>query len=48
MPDFVEPLRRRLVELGCPMAQVRRLSREVADHRDDLKQAAVSEGLSGA
>ena len=48
MPDFIEPLRRRLVELGCPMAQVRRLVREVADHRDDLKQAAVSEGLSGA
>ncbi len=48
MPDFIEPLRRRLVELGCPMAQVRRLVREVADHRDDLKQAAMSEGLSGA
>jgi hypothetical protein len=48
MPDFIEPLRRRLVELGCPMTQVRRLVREVADHRDDLKQAAVSEGLSGA
>jgi hypothetical protein len=48
MPDFIEPLRRRLVELGCPLAQVRRLVREVADHRDDLKQVAVSEGLSGA
>ena len=48
MPDFIEPLRRRLVELGCPLAQVRRLAREVADHHDDLKQAAVSEGLSGA
>jgi hypothetical protein len=48
MPDFIESLRRRLVELGCPLAQVRRLVREVADHRDDLKQAAVSEGLSGA
>jgi hypothetical protein len=48
MSDFIEPLRRRLVELGCPLAQVRRLVREVADHREDLKQAAVSEGLSGA
>jgi hypothetical protein len=48
MPDFIEPLRRRLVELGCPLAQMRRLVREVADHHDDLKQAAVSEGLSGA
>ena len=48
MPDFIEPLRRRLVELGCPMAQVRRLVREVADHREDLKQAALSEGLSEA
>lgn len=48
MPDFIEPLRRRLLELGCPMAQVRRLVQEVADHREDLKQAAVSEGLSGA
>jgi hypothetical protein len=48
MPDFIEPLRRRLVELGCPRAQVRRLVREVADHREDLKQAAVVEGSSGA
>jgi hypothetical protein len=48
MPDFIEPLRRRLVELGCPLAQVRRLVREVAEHREDLKQAAVSEGLSWA
>jgi hypothetical protein len=48
MPDFIEPLRRRLVELGCPMAHVRRLVQEVADHREDLKQAALSEGLSGA
>jgi len=46
--DFIETLRCRLVELGCPLAQVRRLVREVADHRDDLKQAAEAEGLSGA
>jgi hypothetical protein len=48
MPDFIEPLRRRLLELGCPMKQLRRLVREVADHREDLKQAAVAVGLSGA
>jgi hypothetical protein len=46
--DFIEPLRRRLLELGCPIAQVRRLVQEVADHREDLKQAALSEGLSEA
>jgi hypothetical protein len=48
MPDFIEPLRRRLVELGCPITHVRRLVCEVADHREDLKQAALSEGLSEA
>ncbi len=46
--DCIEQLRRRLVELGCPRAHVRRLVQEVADHREDLKQAALSEGLSGA
>src|SRR3974390_79634 len=46
MPDFIEPLRRRLVELGCPIQQMRRLVREVADHCNDLKQAAMAEGLS--
>ncbi len=44
--DFLERLQRRLVDLGCPMAHVRRLVQEVADHREDLKQAALSEGLS--
>jgi hypothetical protein len=46
--DFIEQLRRRLLELGCPMVQVRRLVQEVADHHEDLKQAALSEGLSEA
>ena len=46
MPDFIEQLRHRLVELGCPMAQMRRLVQEVADHREDLKEAALLEGLS--
>jgi len=48
MPDFIEPLRRRLVELGCPSKQMRRLVREVTEHRDDLKQAGLAEGLSDA
>jgi hypothetical protein len=48
VPDFIESLRHRLVELGCPIAQVRRLVREVADHHEDLKQAAISGGLSEA
>ena len=45
--DFIKVLRGRLLELGCPLAQVRRLVREMADHREDLKQAALAEGLSG-
>ncbi len=48
MPDFIEQLSWRLAELGCPRAQVVRLVREVADHREDLKQAAWSNGLSEA
>jgi hypothetical protein len=46
--DFIERMRRRLEELGCPVTQVRRLVQEVADHREDLKQAALLEGLSEA
>ncbi|MGP8202076.1 MAG: hypothetical protein ACLQU4_21525 [Limisphaerales bacterium] len=45
-PDFIEQLRDRLAELGCPKSQARRLVREVAEHREDLKQAASLEGLS--
>jgi len=44
--DFIKQLRCQLVNLGCPIARVRRLVREVADHREDLKQAALSDGLS--
>jgi hypothetical protein len=47
-PDFIAQLHHRLSELGCPTAQARRLVREVADHREDLKQAALLEGLSDA
>jgi hypothetical protein len=45
-PDFIEQLRRRLLDLGCPTVHVRRLVHEVADHREDLKQAALAEGVS--
>jgi hypothetical protein len=48
MPDFVQQLRGRLLKLGCPMARIDRLVREVADHREDLKQAGLAEGLSEA
>jgi hypothetical protein len=47
-PDFIDQLRRRLVELGCPLGRLRRLVREVADHREDLQQAARREGASEA
>jgi len=46
-PDFIKQLHRRLIERGCPPGQARRLVREVADHREDLKQAFLSEGHSG-
>jgi hypothetical protein len=46
--DFISQLQCRLLELGCPLNQVRRLVGEVEDHRDDLNQAAFAEGLSGA
>lgn len=46
--DFINQLQRRLMELRCPQRHMRRLVREVADHREDLRQAAGQEGLSGA
>jgi hypothetical protein len=46
--DFIQQLQCRLVELGCPNAQLKRLSREIAEHREDIKQAAGEAGLSAA
>lgn len=46
MPDYLEQMRGRLISLGCPTAHIHRLVREVADHREDLKQAGLAEGLS--
>jgi hypothetical protein len=37
---------RRLVELGCPTARLREKVRELADHYQDLKEAALEEGLT--
>ncbi|HEY4416306.1 MAG TPA: hypothetical protein VGO57_11495 [Verrucomicrobiae bacterium] len=45
-PDFIGRLQYRLLELGCPVFQMRHLTRELADHREDLKQAALAEGLT--
>jgi len=46
--NYIAQLRGRLVELGCPIFQVRRLVREVADHREDLLRTAVAEGCSAS
>lgn len=45
--DFVEQLRCRLVELGCPRRRMRQLIQEITDHREDLTRAATLKGLSG-
>ncbi len=47
-PPAIREFERRLTELGCPPAQVRRHVREMADHLDDLRQAALEEGLAEA
>jgi len=46
MPDFIDQLRLRLLELGCPVGRMRRMIQEVADHREDLTEAGRSQGLS--
>jgi hypothetical protein len=46
--DLIERFQRRMLELGCPGKKVRRAAQELADHYEDLKQAAVEEGLSDA
>ena len=45
-PAVIAQFERRLVELGCPAAQLRASVRELGEHHDDLKQAALEEGLS--
>ncbi len=46
MPEFINQLRLRLVELGCPAGRLQRMVREMADHREDLVQAATAAGLA--
>jgi len=46
MPDFIHQLRFRLLELGCPVGHMQRSVRETADHREDLIEEALAEGLT--
>jgi hypothetical protein len=46
--NLVEKFERRLVELGCPPKRIKRSVQELADHYEDLKQAAREEGFTGA
>jgi len=46
--EAVRQFERRLAQLGCPPATVRRLGRELEDHHEDLKLAAREAGLSDA
>lgn len=45
MPDYIQQLRCHLAELGCPPARLNRMAREVADHREDLIEAARAEKM---
>lgn len=47
MPDaiVIAQFERRLVELGCPPRPLEERVRELAEHYEDLKQAALDEGL---
>ena len=47
-PKYLAQLRGRLLDLGCPIFQVRRLVQEVAEHRDDLLRTAVADGCSAS
>ena len=46
MPDFIKQLRFRLLELGCPVGRTQRVVQEVADHWEDLMEAASAEGVT--
>lgn len=48
MPDYIDQLRFRLLQLGCPLKRLQRMVREVSDHREDLLGAALAEGVSAA
>jgi hypothetical protein len=48
MPEAISisQFERRLVEMGCPSRSLKERVRELAEHYEDLKQAALEEGLS--
>src|ERR1700679_2626357 len=50
MPEatVIAQFERRLVELGCPSRPLSARVRELADHHEDLKQAALEAGLPEA
>ncbi|MGA2052562.1 MAG: hypothetical protein ABSH19_04545 [Opitutales bacterium] len=48
MSDPILQFRRRLLELGCPPAPLRRIVREFAEHHHDLQNAALASGLDPA
>src|SRR6476659_7109200 len=46
MPNrLLEKFQRRMLELGCTRRRTRRSAAELADHFDDLVQAAIANGL---
>jgi hypothetical protein len=48
MPDamLITQFERRLVEMGCPSRRLAESVHELAEHYEDLKQAAREEGFS--
>jgi hypothetical protein len=42
---FIAQFERRLAEMGCPARRLREKVRELADHYEDLKLAALEDGL---
>src|SRR5271157_1428665 len=45
-PAVIAMFERRLAELGCPAAKLSAKVLELGEHHEDLKQAALEEGLS--
>lgn len=48
MRDPIEQLRRRLIELGCPLPRLQRMVQEVDEHREDVFRGLVAEGMPTA
>jgi hypothetical protein len=45
-PQIIRQFERRLVESGYPAAKTRRHVQEMAEHREDLREAAIAEGCT--